>query len=1494
MSQFLLGVLKLASIFSLVSRAHAKRGGVSGLGVRMAAIRGCARWAALSLALALLLPAAANAQNAYIANSADNTVSVIDTASNTVTSTIPVGTYPLGVAVTPDGAKAYITNNGSGTVSAIATATNTIVATIPVGQNPYGIAITPDGAKAYVANYSSNTVSVIDTATNTVIATIPSVVTAPLLVAITPDGAKVYVTHNTPPGTVAVINTATNTVVATIPVGQGPWGVAVTPDGAKVYVDNAADNTVSVIATASGTVIATIPVGTLPYGVAVTPDGTKVYITNADSTVSVITTATNTVVATIPRVGTFVLYGVAVTPDGTKVYAVNSGGGDPNPGTVSVINTATDTVVTTIPVGFMAISFGKFIGGPVSACQPITTLQDLRNMGTAGHYCLANDIDASSTSTNPFTPIGNDGSPFAGVFDGNGHVIDKLTIGSIAFNGPCCAPSLSGLFGSIGTSGIVRDVGITNATISYQSYGGILAGENNGVVTNSFVTGAVTSQWLAGGLIAWNKGQISNSHAMVFVQAGSGSKTGGFVGVNDTSGLITQSYASGQVSPVSGTQDIRSGGFVGENDGTITKSYATGGVTGPGFYGHVGGFVGDNSGGTIGQSYATGSVTGNGGIAGGFAGGNYFAAISQSYSTGLVTGGLGFVDFDYQGKGVYASDYWDVQTSGQTIDAAPAGTTGLTTTQLKAGLPSGFDPTVWGIVPSLTYPYLLWQIIPPVAVNESAATTANTPVTINLAAGASGNPTSAALVGTPVGGTVTGFPATKVTFTPAAGFSGTASFQFTLANASGTPSNTATATITVTPPPPPVAVDETASTTAGVPVTIDLSAGASGTPTSAAIISSPAHGTLGAISGTQVTYTPNSCFASTDRFTFTLANAFGTSNNVATATITVTGPPVAANETTTTIETTPVEIDLSFDACGSPTSAAQVGTAVGGMVKGFTATTVTFKANTGFTGVASFQFTLANASGTPSNTATATINVIKSTRPFGVKTVSSHVGYIAPSSTCSESAAVAVSRPMPSVPIAKDALKRVKERLSPASFAVEVTNLVTATARPPGINPAACPTNKAAGYKPSDSHAAAGLTNLVVTTNNDIGIYRKSDCGCTNFAPLTTFFRPAGATDTIPLCDSRVLFDRTTNRYFVTTTSCTPENNRSYQYFAVSQDSSGASWWMYQVVLSDGNQSFCKQAPDSLWDYPQAGSDFNRWFIDANDQGAANMSDILSIDKVSTLTGAPTAVACFPALQINVAPPIVLDSDPGAVHISPGWFGGSTIKRYRIDTSALNPASDKLKTLNKDTNIPSWLASTSAEQPNTFTLDTQDGRFQSASIQSGGQLWNVHSVRINGKPLVRLYKFSTDPKITSVPPSAYVTLETTNGNDSLFNASVVTAGGANSPIFVTASRTIPSSKDVTGYAAHVVLSNPGGILLSGWQFDVLATSSVPFKQCTTTTGEPIVPFSWGDYSATTIDPLMNGRAWSINQIAMGPSCSTWATETGAVDITPPASSAARK
>ena len=324
----------------------------------------------------LLCSAQTLAQNAYIPGQLDNTVSVISTATNTVTTVIhdPSFNYPFPVAVTLDGSKVYVANYGLDhppySVSVISTATNTATAVIndPSFNMPDGIAVTPDGHKVYVANCVGDKVSVIHTATNTVTTIKDPSFSEAVGVAVTPDGRTVYISNyagNMGGNTVSVIDIATDTVTKVIhdPSFNFPWGEAVTPDGRTVYVVNNGPNfdgnTVSVIDTATNRVTETItlPDGKGPNAVAVTPDGSQVYVNNDSDIggVSVIATATNTV-GSIPTVDGFTT-GVAVTPAGRKVYAVNG-----HSDNVSVIATATNMVVgSPIPVGKFPAAGGVFI-----------------------------------------------------------------------------------------------------------------------------------------------------------------------------------------------------------------------------------------------------------------------------------------------------------------------------------------------------------------------------------------------------------------------------------------------------------------------------------------------------------------------------------------------------------------------------------------------------------------------------------------------------------------------------------------------------------------------------------------------------------------------------------------------------------------------------------------------------------------------------------------------------------------------------------------------------------------------------------------------------------------------------------------------------------------------------------------------------------------------------------------------------------------------------
>ncbi len=255
---------------------------------------------------------------------------------------IPVGVLPQGITLSPDGARAYVANRGSDTVSVIDTVTDTVTATIPTGAGPDFVALSPDGTRGYVTVADAGLVSVLDTATNALVADIP-VGAGPTMAAVTPDGTRVYVTQQAGT-TVSVIDTATNTVTDTVPVGAGGTGVVITPDGTRAYVA-CFSGSVRVIDTATNTVTTTITAGDVPILLALTPDGARVYVTNAgSSTVSVVDTATNTVIDTIgvsaqPRF-------LAVTPDNAHVLVANS-----LPDTVSVIDTATHTAVENVGVG---------------------------------------------------------------------------------------------------------------------------------------------------------------------------------------------------------------------------------------------------------------------------------------------------------------------------------------------------------------------------------------------------------------------------------------------------------------------------------------------------------------------------------------------------------------------------------------------------------------------------------------------------------------------------------------------------------------------------------------------------------------------------------------------------------------------------------------------------------------------------------------------------------------------------------------------------------------------------------------------------------------------------------------------------------------------------------------------------------------------------------------------------------------------------------------
>jgi YVTN family beta-propeller protein len=281
-------------------------------------------------------------RKAFISDALSASISVLDTVARTNIATIPVSTVPGESAVTPDGGRLFVVHeggvNGNCPVDVIDTATNLVITTVLLpGYQCKDILFTLDGRFAYISNNSAEEVDVID-ATTYQVTSIPTGGAARRL-CISPAGDRVYVTNNGTNGTVSAIDTATKQLIATITVGHRPIGIAITPNGQEVYATNQQDGTVSVIDTTTLTVIATVPTGNLCQRVVITRDGAKAFVQNGYSdTVSAIDTATHTVIATLP-VGHHP-WTILASPDDIKLYVCN----------------ATDTTVTVIDIPSLTVS----------------------------------------------------------------------------------------------------------------------------------------------------------------------------------------------------------------------------------------------------------------------------------------------------------------------------------------------------------------------------------------------------------------------------------------------------------------------------------------------------------------------------------------------------------------------------------------------------------------------------------------------------------------------------------------------------------------------------------------------------------------------------------------------------------------------------------------------------------------------------------------------------------------------------------------------------------------------------------------------------------------------------------------------------------------------------------------------------------------------------------------------------------------------------------
>lgn len=224
---------------------------------------------------------------------------------------------------------------------------------------------------------------------------------------------------------------------------------------------------------------------------------------------------------------------------------------------------------------------------------------------TNTYIALGNDITLSRTQ---WSPIGGSDYLFNGNFDGAGHTISSMTMGTA--DGPYEMNKDNiyvGMFGILGPNAVVKDVKLTDvsfySTYAATGYVGGIAGAMQGSTTSGNFTGAVIDgcsvsgtishtsskgNQMVGGLVGMQyKGAILNSSAQVnlsgVVTSGYLAEVGGLVGLNNR-GLVANCWSDSTVYGSGSRENGNEGmavvsNLVACNAGSLVNCYGSGNVT---------------------------------------------------------------------------------------------------------------------------------------------------------------------------------------------------------------------------------------------------------------------------------------------------------------------------------------------------------------------------------------------------------------------------------------------------------------------------------------------------------------------------------------------------------------------------------------------------------------------------------------------------------------------------------------------------------------------------------------------------------------------------------------------------------------------------------------------------------------------------------------------------------------------------------------------------
>lgn len=328
--------------------------------------------------LSLIACAVSAADYAYIPNSNSRTISVINTATGELATTLSPASmdatlndniYTLALRPGANNESWFGQYRSNNKLGVIDTTNNSLKAVIDNTGSSVSITFSADGAIAYVSDYVNSKLHIIDANSKQITASLNTGCWT-ISSALSQDGASLYVRCGDT-GEIKKLDTATNTLSTLENVSNSGFGLAYDPTGAgKLYTSSNAGNTVGLIDLADNTVtqITISGINGPAKAVAVRKNGSKLYVGGNNNVLHVVDTANTSTQKTLTLSGEVSgITGLGISANDAALYAVTANG------TVHVIDVATDTETKTISAAAGASSlwiWGDFLGNVVASATP--------------------------------------------------------------------------------------------------------------------------------------------------------------------------------------------------------------------------------------------------------------------------------------------------------------------------------------------------------------------------------------------------------------------------------------------------------------------------------------------------------------------------------------------------------------------------------------------------------------------------------------------------------------------------------------------------------------------------------------------------------------------------------------------------------------------------------------------------------------------------------------------------------------------------------------------------------------------------------------------------------------------------------------------------------------------------------------------------------------------------------------------------------------------